>query len=351
MRILALILLAVGANGAALAADPAKTYDVIAPDPPSAPMGFLDMDLAYLMNLWPGEYDNREQVQFDSDAGRKDEASGAHFRIHSSVKRASVPALGPNVLYVEEYRDNDPAKIFRQRLYTLAVDKEAKAIPVQLHFFKDGKPYIGAARDPARLMGVTAADLTTLDGCDLFLNRDADAIAGGMRTKTCVFGAEGNKRYADYRVRLSADQYWFSDRSRDAVTDALLEPKSELTPFVLERARMFVCMVDFPVTPGKPQMRTDAYVVIHDQGGTYPFKHADGREMVMTLRNNWSYGMQRETLVAVIQNRDERGPTLAYGWSQGGADRIGVNPTWMRVQCDLDTPENRKFQQDLRSDS
>ncbi len=335
----------------AMAQTDAKTYQLVPPDPPSAPIGFLDMDLAYVMNLWSGEFDNREQVQFDTDGGKKDVAGGGHPRIHSFVARANVPALGSNVLYVEEYRDNDPSKIFRQRLYSVGVDKAAKAIRVKLHFFKDGKAYLGAHRDPAKLKGITAADVSSLDGCDLLLTRDADAIVGSMKPKACVFGEEGKKRYADYRVRLSKDQYWFSDRTRDAVTDALLEPAVELSPFVMERARPFVCMIDFPITPGKPQMRTDAYVAVNDQGGTYPFKHPDGRDMVMTLRNNWSYGMQRETLVVVVQERDERGPTLSYGWSQGGADRIGVNPEWMRVQCDLDTPENRKAQQDLRPDS
>lgn len=222
---------------------------------------------------------------------------------------------------------------------------------MKLHFFKYGKAYLGAHRGPAKLKGITAADVSSLDGSDLLLTRDADAIVGSMKPKACVFGEEGKKRYADYRVRLSKDQQWVSDRIRDAVIDALLEPTVELTPFVMGPARPFVCMIDFPIMPGEPQMRTDAYVAVHDQGETYPFKHPIGRDMVMTLRNNWSYGMQRETLVVVIQERDEREPTLSYGWSQGGAVRIGVNLERMRVQCDLDTPENRKAQQDFRTDS
>jgi hypothetical protein len=33
------------------------------------------------------------------------------------------------------------------------------------------------------------------------------------------------------------------------------------------------------------------------------------------------------------------------------ADRIGVNPSWMRVQCDLGSPANRRAQHELRADS
>jgi hypothetical protein len=90
---------------------------------------------------------------------------------------------------------------------------------------------------------------------------------------------------------------------------------------------------------------------MHDQGGTYFFAHPDGRPLVLTLRNTWSYGMYRETLAVVVQERDEAGPTLAYAWTEPGADRIGLNPSWIRVQCDLDTAENRRAQQELRPDS
>lgn len=34
-----------------------------------------------------------------------------------------------------------------------------------------------------------------------------------------------------------------------------------------------------------------------------------------------------------------------------GADRIGFNPEWIRVQCGLDTPKNIALQHGLRRDS
>ena len=108
----------------------------------------------------------------------------------------------------------------------------------------------------------------------------------------------------------------------------------------LERARWFACMVDFPRESGGQPVVTGHYIKMHDQGGTFPFTHPDGRDMVLTMRNNWSYGMQRETFVIVIQDGDESGPTLVYAWGAPGSDRIGVNPGYLRVQCDLDTPRN-----------
>ena len=71
-------------------------------------------------------------------------------------------------------------------------------------------------------------------------------------------------------------------------------------------------MVDFPYEDGGQPINTLDYVRIHDKGGTYPFTYRDGRDMVFTFRNNWSYDMQRETLVIVVQEGDENGPTLVY---------------------------------------
>lgn len=311
----------------------------------------LEREAEYLMEIWPGDYDNREQLQFDFDIGKRTFEEGAHLRVHSQIRRVDLPAFGEYVLYVEEYRDNDPANIFRQRLYEIVPDSEEGAIRVRLHFFKSGEQWLGAHNDPSKLNGLTPDDTIPLDGCDLFLKRDVNSIAGGMKDKTCILGEGDDKRYSEYQVRVSEDAYWFRDRTVSAKTGAVVEGMADYSWHQLERARWFRCMVDFPYEDGGRPINTVDYVRIHDQGGTYPFTYRDGRDMVFTFRNNWSYGMQRETLVIVIQEGDEMGPTLVYAWGEPGSDRIGVNPGWIRLQCDLDTAKMQKFQDWLRPDS
>ena len=137
-----------------------------------------------------------------------------------------------------------------------------------------------------------------------------------MKDKACALGEDDEKRYSDYQVRVSEDAYWFRDRTVSAATGEIVEGMADSSWHQLERARWFTCMVDFPKKDGGPRVDTIDYVRIHDQGGTYPFTYRDGRDMVFTFRNNWSYGMQRETLVIVVQEGDETGPTLVYGWGQ-----------------------------------
>ncbi len=172
-----------------------------------------------------------------------------------------------------------------------------------------------------------------------------------MKDKACVFGEGDNRRYADYQVRISEQQYWFRDRSLDADTGEPVVQVADFSWHQLERARWFACMIDFPRDSGGPPVVTHHYIRIHDQGGAFPFTHPDGRDMVLTMRNNWSYGMQRETFVIVVQEGDESGPTLVYAWGSPGSDRIGVNPGYLRVQCDMDTPRQVSLQHGLRPDS
>lgn len=339
MRILALSIFNAALLYASVADAQDRTYTLV------------ERELEYLMEIWPGDHDNREQLQFDSDVGKKSLETDGHLRVHGQISRVDLPAFGEHVLYVEEYKNNDPSSIFRQRLYEVSADEDEKAVRIKLHFFKDGTKYLGAHDDSTKLAGLTRDDTAVLDGCDVFLRREVNALVGSMKTKECVFGEGDSKRYSDYQLRVTETGYWFRDRILSYATDEQIEGVADFSWHQLERARWFRCMIDFPYEDEGRPINTVEYVRIHDQGGTHSFTYRDGREMVFTFRNNWSYGMQRETLVIVVQDVDEKGPTLVYGWGQPGSDRIGINPGWIRLQCDLDTEKMAKFQNWLRPDS
>jgi len=312
----------------------------------AAPLTRMQKELASVLTLWPGDYDNREQVQIDTDMGRKTMEQGAHRRVHAAVRRVDLPQIGAHVLYVEDYVDNDAAKSFRHGLYVLSADETSKSVRAALWGFREPAKWVGAVRDLDRLKALTAADLTETPGCDLLLRRDGDEIGGGSDPKTCI---TGKNRALDFQVRLTTEQVSFRERSLETKSGKTVEEFGGFAWHQMERARFFSCMID----PPRPQRRADGlgtYVVrIHDQGGTFTFKYVDGRTLFMSLRNTWSYNMNRKTLVVTLQENDENGAGLGYAWAQPGADRLGMNPLWIHIQCDLDTPENLQFQRSMRS--
>lgn len=311
----------------------------------------VERELEYLMGIWPGNFDNREQVQSDADLGKPTYDSGAHLRVHGKVSRVDLPVFGEHVLYVEEYKDDKPSSVFRQRLYVLSADEEKRAVRIALHFFSDRQKWLGAHEAPAILDDLTPDDTSTNKTCDLLLKRDNDVLAGGMTAEECGFGEGDLRRHFEYQIRVGENGYAFRDHSIMAETGEEIEAVAGYQWHELERARWFQCMIDFPYKAGEPRMYTEHYARVHDQGGVFSFTHPDGRPMALSMRNRWSYGMQRETFVIKVHDGGETDSDLVYGWGQPGDDRIGINPGWIRVQCDLDTEKNRALQQGLRSDS
>lgn len=304
----------------------------------------MERELEYLMNIWEGEYDNVEQLDFDKFAGKKGVENGGHLRVHSFVERLNVKGFGDYAIYLETYQNDDPKDIYQQAILELSADDEAKGILVKVHHFKNPKAHLSIEQSLEKLE-IDTENLTP--ACEILLQREGMAFVSRKVGEGCVNEAK-NKAY---RLRISEEDYWFQERKYDAATGNFLPDEQQLSWYQLEKARCFACMIDFPREEGGRPVETKHYIKIHDQGGKFEFDYKDGRHMVLGMRNTWSFGMQRETFVIFIQEEDQNGKTLIYSWGNPGADRIGFNPAWIRVQCDLDTPENVAFQHGLRPDS
>ena len=191
------------------------------------------------------------------------------------------------MLYVEEYKDDDPTSIFRQRLYELSADEDENAVRIKLHFFNDRQKWLGAHTDPSILDGITWDDTTTLDGCDVFLRRDGYVLAGGMKRGDCAFGEGAERRYSEYQLQVGENGYSFRDHFVNAATGEEIEAVAGFQWHDLRRARWFQCMIDFPVEPGSTRLYTEHYVRVHDQGGVFGFTH--GRNPAFELITSTVY--------------------------------------------------------------
>jgi len=304
-----------------------------------------ERELNYLMKIWPGDYDNQEQVSFDARA--RQETADQQPRFHALIHRLELPSLGPNMLYIEERENDDSEKLTYQRLYALSADEDEKAVRVKTYRLKSEDKFQAAGRDLTELSKIKAGYASYQEGCDMLLRRDGESLTGETQPGRCKNGEDS---FLTRHIRMSKTQYSFKEKQTDK-DSKVLSAVADFRPRNMKRARWFACMIDVPKdTPGRAN-HTQHYMKIHDQGGSFAFTHPDGRDMTLLMRNTWSYGMQRETFFIGVLEGDVTGKTLVYSWGMPGQDRIGVNPGYIRIQCDLDTPENVKLQKALRSES
>jgi hypothetical protein len=111
----------------------------------------LEEQFALFLDWFPGRYDSALQVRIDAlDEVPEDERN---YRRHSIFRRVTLPAFGDVVFYAEQYRDGDPGKVYRQRLYVFTLDPGRQAIRLRVHVPGSVGPLRGAYRDPTRLGG------------------------------------------------------------------------------------------------------------------------------------------------------------------------------------------------------
>ena len=145
----------------------------------------LAKDLRVLLDYFPGRYDNDLQVYFDGELKTPEvERNG---RIHSIFSPVTLPAFGPNMFYVEQYSDNDPTKIYRQRLYRFSIDAAEKAIKLEIFAPSPEQALAikGAHQDQAKLAGLSPSTMTLYPGCEVYWRRQEQQFIGTMKPGAC----------------------------------------------------------------------------------------------------------------------------------------------------------------------
>ncbi len=313
---------------------------------PNRKFSYPERELDYLTHIWEGEYDNVEQLDFDKFQKKDKSTIARHDRVHVSVRQFQNSNFGVAGVYVEEYRNDDSSTITRQCIYQLLPDDVEKAIRVKVFHFKNKKPILAIGESVEVLSQLKPDADELIEGCELLLRRNGDGFIAKTTDKNCIKGDED--KTMDYQFTVSETEFGFQEISYQS--NSRLSDDKQVSAYKLEKARCFTCMVDFPNdSNGRPTI-TKHYIDILDQGGKFEFEYTDGRNMLLGMRNTWSFGMHRETFVIYIIDKATN-KTLIYSWGNPGADRIGFNPGWIRVQCDIKTDRNVKLQQELRPGS
>lgn len=214
----------------------------------------LDLFLAW----FPGRYDSALQALTDERDGVPE--AERNYRRHSIFRRVDLPAFGEVAFYAEQYRDGDPDKVYRQRIYSFTLDRERQAIRLRVHVPNEVRPLRGAYRDPTLLAGLTPEAMTVWDGCDLWWRWEDDQFRGTLDPGACRFDSEafGQEIVLDEYLLLRSDSIQFADRGLALDGSYLFGMRGD-TPNLSRKVRPFLCDLD------ADGIATTAW--IHDQGG------------------------------------------------------------------------------------
>jgi hypothetical protein len=301
----------------------------------------LEKDLGVLLAWFPGRWDNDLQVFFAKDL--KTPEAERHNRIHSIFRLVDLPAFGKNVFYVEQYADNDPAKIYRQRIYRFSVDPAEDAIRLDILIPKEPAKLVGAWRDPGKLSGLTPEQTTTYPGCAVYWRRQNNQFIGAMKPGACRVTSQ-----RDGRTLVITDDLVLSERGL-SIHDRAVDAKGAYVygnkagvPHQLRKARMFQCWVavlrgakhgDSGASLNDWQFQRD--LLIHDQGGDLAIKTDEPtpREFLLRLRAvEWPTGTNRPSLTLYVHEKSND-RAISYAWGEIDAERLGVNLRWLQASC------------------
>lgn len=142
------------------------------------------------------------------------------FFAHIRVCMRPLPLdLLPGVsLYVEQAYDYLLQKPYRVRVLELvAVDDH---LEIKNYTLQQPESFHGAAREPNRLLELTADQLIELPNCNMIVDWSGHSFKGYVEPgKACIVVREGRKTYLDSLFEIDDQAFISHDRGRDPQTD------------------------------------------------------------------------------------------------------------------------------------
>jgi hypothetical protein len=286
-----------------------------------------------LAQRWTGVYDTLEQHLYD-EHGPGALALAGPLRIRTVVTPVLLPWLGAQVLYLQEFAQEEPQSPRRQVLLRLSSAPGTQAVRVRQYTLRDPTRWRSQPQDSEPLRFIRPRDLAFIPGCDLTLKREGEQFRGGTVGKSCLASPTDASSYVDYRILVGGELYWYHKRVLRTRDDELLQEIAGFDWFELHEARLFACRVRVSRSPGTRASMPLSIMNVHDQGGRARFRTPDGRGFELQLHSrDWPYDANRDALILIVREIAGTGSSVASSWTQYDAQQIGVDLGAMEVRC------------------
>ena len=290
-------------------------------------------DLLVLTGWFEGEFDNEEQRWFQADPRSNTPEDERHVRVHTTHKRISAPDFGEHVFYVEEYTEDDPERVYRQRLVVFSSAPEEGGIRMRQGFFHEPERFVGAQHKPGLFDHLEPSDTFFLDECDVYFKRVAGQFEGAMRPKACVFGEGALRRYAVHNLYLSSNKYWRVDSTFLVADDSLHIGMPADRPFELRRVKQFICNFTFDPRGPEPQEIRD--LRLHSQGGSFDItRKRDGARFTVLMRDKeYPYYSTRPDFIYFSIRRKGEQASVVFTVNDPDSRSLAVNTGELLASC------------------
>lgn len=323
---------------ACAATPPATRFAQVEPAPAKPVALDVDANLARLSEWFAGEWDNYEQVIL---AKEQSPAASAppHERVHAMFLPVDVPAIGGSVFFARQTLDDDPARVFRLRLYRFVVDETPGLIRLDQYSFNDEKSWRDAYRTPQRLAQLSNADLRYTPDCAVYFSYDAalQEFSGSTRPGACKVSSERLSKAVtvEDQIQLGKDKLWILSTARDQ-TGRLIYGNPQGIPHKQRKVRYFQgwIAINKAGAGAKPEdraFRTMRNLVLHSEGRSVPITWEDGRRSgysVQIARLSFQGDAVHALTLRLID--DATGQPAAYSWADPDSRRIGINLKWFQ---------------------
>jgi hypothetical protein len=136
-------------------------------------------EMAQLLALLPGEYDNRAQAALDARNG----ARPSHDAVTLTITRVFTPRLGHHVYYAQETAADDARRVLSQKMYSFQVDEKLGIIETTYAFieplrWRDGQ------QNKELFTSVVTEDVQP-EACDLIWKGTAGRFVATHNPKVC----------------------------------------------------------------------------------------------------------------------------------------------------------------------
>ena len=144
-----------------------------------------ETELAELLAVLPGHYDNSAQVEADA----RNHQNPPHDAVALTITKVYTPRLGHHTYYAQESAADDPRRVFSEKMYSFTVD-EKRGIVETMYEFAEPVRWRDGQQNKDLFTSVTTDDVQP-EACQLLWKKKDAGFVATHDAKACPDASGG----------------------------------------------------------------------------------------------------------------------------------------------------------------